>query len=100
MSWPVFVINMADNITRMARAADELNRLNIDFTRFEAVNGRQLSEAEVAAAYDPDANLRRARHPLVMPEIGCYLSHIALWRQIAEGDAPAGVILEADLLAR
>ena len=100
MSWPVFVINMADNTTRMARAADELNRLNIDFTRFEAVNGRQLSEAEVAVAYDPDANLRRARHPLVMPEIGCYLSHIALWRQIAEGDAPAGVILEDDFVAQ
>ena len=87
MTWPVLVINMAANTTRMAHAAAELERLDIPFTRFEAVDGRALSVADLARVYDPVANLRRARHPMVGPEIGCYLSHIALWKHIAASDA-------------
>jgi glycosyl transferase family 25 len=43
MIWPVFVINMAGNTTRMARAAAELEKLDIPFTRFEAVDGSRKS---------------------------------------------------------
>jgi len=99
MTWPVFVINMAANTTRMERAASELKHLGIPFTRFEAVDGRALSDDELTQSYDPDANLRRARHPLVGPEIGCYLSHVQLWNQIAAGDEPGGIILEDDFAA-
>jgi glycosyl transferase family 25 len=59
MSWPVFVINMADNTTRMKSAAQELDQHNIAFHQFEAVNGRQLSDAEVADVYDPIGSHRR-----------------------------------------
>lgn len=99
MTWPVFVINMADNTTRMDRVASELAQLGIDFTRFEGVDGRALSQEKIAQVYDPVANLRRSRHPMVKPEIGCYLSHIALWEKIAAGDAPGGFILEDDFAA-
>jgi glycosyl transferase family 25 len=99
MMWPVYVINMAANTTRMARAASELEHLGIPFTRFEAVDGRALLQDALEQAYDPDANLRRARHPLVGPEIGCYLSHVALWNQIAAGEAAGGIILEDDFTA-
>lgn len=83
----------------MDRAATELARCGVAFTRFEAVNGRTLSAADLARVYDPAANARRARHPLIGPEIGCYLSHIALWEQIAASDAPGAVILEDDFAA-
>ena len=99
MIWPVHVINMQANTARMARAADELSRRGIAFTRFEAVNGRALSAQELARVYDPAANARRSRHPLIGPEIGCYLSHIAIWEQVAAGDAPGAVILEDDFAA-
>jgi glycosyl transferase, family 25 len=99
MTWPVFVINMADNTKRMSDAAAELERLGISFTRFDAVNGRAIPENELARVYDPVANLRRARHPMIGPEIGCYLSHIALWEKIAAGDAAGGIILEDDFAA-
>lgn len=99
MIWPVHVINMASNTTRMTRAAAELDRLNIPFRRFEAVNGRALSSDDLARVYDPAASRRRARRPLIGPEIGCYLSHVALWEEIAAGDAPGGIILEDDFAA-
>lgn len=99
MIWPVHVINMAGNTARMDRARAELGRLDIPFARFEAVNGRALTPDELAQVYDPVANLTRARHPMIGPEIGCYLSHVALWRQIAAGDAAGGIILEDDFTA-
>ena len=99
MTWPVFVINMAGNTTRMARAAAELDRLGIAFTRFEAVDGRALSPEDLAQVYDPLANASRARHPLIGPEIGCYLSHLALWDWLAASDAPGCIILEDDFAA-
>lgn len=99
MSWPVFVINMAGSITRMTQAASELERLSIPFTRFEAVDGRALGTEELARVYDPVANARRSRHPLIGGEIGCYLSHVALWERIAAGDAAGAIILEDDFVA-
>jgi glycosyl transferase, family 25 len=99
MTWPVYVINMAANTTRMARVAAELTRLGIAFTRFEAVDGRALSPDALARVYDPAANRKRARHPMIGPEIGCYLSHVALWDRIAVDDAEGGIILEDDFAA-
>lgn len=96
MNWPVYVINMAANTTRMDHAATELNRLNIPFQRFEAVNGRELSEEELAKVYDAKANLKRSRHPMIGPEIGCYLSHLEIWKEIANSTKEGAVILEDD----
>ena len=97
--WPVHVINMAANTTRMARVSEELERCGVAFTRFEAVDGRALSDAERARVYDPAANARRARHPMIGAELGCYLSHVALWERIAAGPAAGAVILEDDFVA-
>lgn len=94
--WPVFVINMAENTRRLARCAAELDAAGIDWIRLEAVDGRALSVTDLAGVYDAETNRRRAKHPLVPPEIGCYLSHIAAWERIAAGDAPGGIVLEDD----
>jgi glycosyl transferase family 25 len=97
--WPVFVINMDENQDRMSRVTAELAALDIPFTRFSAVNGRAIPEDELARIYDAEANARRARHPMIAAEIGCYLSHIAVWEQIAQGDHPGGIVLEDDFTA-
>ncbi|MCC6006511.1 MAG: glycosyltransferase family 25 protein [Rhodobacteraceae bacterium] len=97
--WPVHVINMAANVTRMARAAEHLRRAGVSFDRFEAVDGRALGPEALARVYDPVANAQRFRHALIAPEIGCYLSHLALWERLAASDAPGFVILEDDLAA-
>lgn len=96
MSWPVYVINMANNTNRMMHVTSQLNGLGIPFTRFEAVNGRALTPDQIDAIYDPVANLTRARHPMIGPELGCYMSHIKLWRTIADGPWNGGIILEDD----
>jgi glycosyl transferase family 25 len=97
--WSSYVINLADNAVRMDNARRQLEVQGLPFARIDAVNGWRLSGDEIAKVYDARANRARARHDLVPAEIGCYLSHIAAWRKIAEGEAAGGFIFEDDFEA-
>jgi glycosyl transferase family 25 len=96
MTWPVYVINMAQNTTRMAHVTAELARLGVAFQRIEAVDGRALSRGELDRVYDPAANRKRFKHAMIGPEIGCYLSHIAIWEKVAAGPHDGAIVLEDD----
>jgi glycosyl transferase, family 25 len=97
--WTAHVINLAANTRRMAESARQLDAQGIPRRRIEGVDGWCLTDQEIAGVYDKWRNARHAKHPLVPPEIGCYLSHIAAWRAIAEGDVDGGFILEDDFAA-
>src|SRR5256885_4141319 len=97
--WPAYVFNRAGNTRRMEGSARQLGAQGIAWRRMDAVDGRALSNAEIARVYDARRNARSGKHPLVAPEIGCYLSHIAAWRAVAEGSAPGGFIFEDDFAA-
>ena len=97
--WPAYVINLAANTERLERSARQLDAQGIAWRRIDGINGWQLTADEIAGVYDAAANARRGKHPLVAPEIGCYLSHILAWRTIAAGDAPGGFVFEDDFAA-
>lgn len=97
--WPSYVINLQDNTRRMDNSARQLAAQNLPFERIEGVNGWGLADEEIARVYDADRNAREAKHRLVKPEIGCYLSHIAAWSAIAQGEAEGGFIFEDDFAA-
>ncbi|MCY4275528.1 MAG: glycosyltransferase family 25 protein [Gammaproteobacteria bacterium] len=64
-----------------------------------AVDGRLLSKREIENVYDADVNRYRARSPLIASEIGCYLSHIEVWKKIAKGNFKGVFIFEDDFQA-
>lgn len=97
--WPAFVINLADNTARLDAVSRVLGAQGVVFERIDAVNGWKLAPAEIDRVYDGVRNAREGRQPLVPAEIGCYLSHVEAWRQIAEGTAPGGFIFEDDFAA-
>ena len=97
--WPSYVINLPENTIRMDNSARQLTAQRIPFERVNTVNGWALSESEIGLVYDAAVNRRRAKHPLLRSEIGCYLSHVTAWRQIAEGESAGGFIFEDDFLA-
>src|SRR5262245_50482176 len=97
--WPVYVINLAADTRRMGDSACQLDAQGIPWRRIDAVDGRALSGAEIARVYDARRNAQHAKHPLVAPEIGCYLSHIAGWQAVAAGAAAGGFIFEDDFAA-
>lgn len=97
--WPAYVINMDANTARLANCAATLEGQGIAWERVPGVDGWALPPGEVARVYDARANARRGRHPLIGPEIGCYLSHVEAWRRIAAGTAAGGAVFEDDFAA-
>ncbi|MCY4148900.1 MAG: glycosyltransferase family 25 protein, partial [Gammaproteobacteria bacterium] len=90
---------MTANIERLRNSEAQFVGLGIKFERINAVDGRSLSKKEIKNVYDAKINGYRARNPLVASEIGCYLSHIEVWKEIAKGNSEGGFIFEDDFKA-
>lgn len=99
--WPyrIFVINMATSAARRRACADQLARLGLTPTFVDAVDGRRMSDAEIAAMVDEGGRLRRAPKPLTKAEVGCYLSHWQVLQRIVAENLPQALVMEDDLLA-
>jgi len=76
-----------------------MDALHLPFSFFDAVDGSVLSAEQAAASYDPAKNAANFKRPIARPEIGCYLSHYALWESIGQAGWPGAVILEDDFEA-
>lgn len=91
-----FVINLDRSPERLAAIGQEAAALGIDLIRVPAVDGKTIPEAEQDALDRPGFLRDHGKRP--MPgEYGCYLSHIAALRRIADGEAEAGVVFEDDI---
>lgn len=92
---PIFIISLKDS-SRRSIIAQRLQALGLNFAFFDAVDGRKLSEqdlAQVDYAYYPK---RFGQKPLTLGEVGCALSHIKLYEYLRERDIPEAIILEDD----
>ena len=97
MSGPeIHIISLKRTPERTARARTEVSRYFDEFKIFPAVDGSALSAVEIAAAYDPDGNRRYAKYPMTAGELGCYLSHLHLWKLIAASKPDFALVLEDD----
>lgn len=90
---PIYVINLDDDMKRLAAMRDQLDKLGLPWERISAVDGACLSTSIVL-----QENRRSRQRKLCAEEIGCLYSHIIAWRRIAEGQDGAGLVLEDDLL--
>ena len=90
-----YVINLAKATDRMAHMRSELNRVQIDFTRIEAVLGDELSEP-INDFDERRFNQLTGKHRNKR-EIGCYFSHIKALKSFLETSAEHALILEDDI---
>ncbi len=97
--WPIYIVSLVRATERRARCTATMERLGLAFEFFDAVEGAQLANGETAQVYDAERNTRLYKHPLTRPEIGCTLSHLALWQRIAAGESGGAFILEDDFEA-
>jgi glycosyl transferase family 25 len=95
--FPATIISLSRATDRRAQCASELAAIGLPFEFFDAVEGAELTPIELAAVYDSEANAKGFKRPLSPAEIGCYLSHRAIWRRLAEGDADSALVFEDDL---
>lgn len=95
---PAFLINLDRHPDRLAAAQARLDQAGVHAKRVAAVDGTALSPAERRAAVARfHALLARGR--LYTPgQIGCTLSHHAVYRRMIEENLPAALVLEDDIL--
>jgi len=92
---PVFVISLESESARRNMIAAHLAERGLDFSFFNAVDGRAM---DVLAHPDYDSTRRRRAHgrDLKPGELGCLLSHRAVYQHIVDQGLPFALILEDD----
>lgn len=84
-----YVINMDHNIERLESFAKMMSKLNWEYSRFSAIDGKLTESKEINKYF-------RRLSLLSKGEIGCALSHIKLWEKLLESDDERMVIFEDD----
>ena len=92
---PVFVISLGDSIDRRATIAARLDALGVPFAFIDAVDGRNMSDADIARLCPGRFRLSH-RWPLSKGEIGCTASHLEAMRTVVAAGLPFACILEDD----
>jgi glycosyl transferase, family 25 len=92
----VYVISLPTSSRREA-IGRVLRANHVEFAFEDATDGRQKTAAEIESLCDEDAVKSRYGRSMTPAEIGCALSHQAVWKRIADS-ANGAVVLEDDAL--
>lgn len=93
---PAWMISLPRASARRARMAAQAARLGLGWTLFDAVDGRAELD-RLLPLVDQPAFERFTGRPVLPGEIGCYLSHLEVWRLFLATGAPVGLVLEDDM---
>lgn len=94
----IFVISLADESERRAAITRQLHTHDLEFEFFDAIRGSENPLQHFSAVSHLQYQLNTRREPLPN-EVGCYASHLSMWRRCAEIGEPV-VIMEDDFVAQ
>jgi glycosyl transferase family 25 len=94
---PVFVINLEKSADRRADMSARLDPLHMGYTFFKAVNGHAL-DIETLPAYDKTRRRLYFGRDLLGGEIGCLLSHRAVYQHMVDNSIARAIVFEDDVL--
>jgi glycosyl transferase family 25 len=89
----VWVISLANDAPRRETFATNAPPPEIDWAFFDAHSGLQGN-----LTYDERACMRNLMRPLRAGELGCFSSHVALWKWLVDSDVQQMVVLEDDVV--
>ena len=95
---PIWVLNLRRSVERRARIAGHLDALGLPFEIIEGVDGRAMTAGDRAAVSNSRESQRLLRRELTPGEIGCGISHLALYRKLVDEGWDEVVILEDDAI--
>lgn len=93
---PVFVISLPTETKRRAMISEHLESRGLPFQFFDAIDGRQM---DVIKHQNYNSPRRRRAHgrDLTGGELGCLLSHQAIYQKIIDENLPFALVLEDDV---
>lgn len=91
-----FVVNLDRHADRLASIDAQLKELSIAYDRIAAVDGAKLTQAEIDKVYDPVSCKKMLGRELARGEIGCAMSHLAIYRHMQMENISLACVLEDD----
>jgi glycosyl transferase family 25 len=91
------VINLPSDDSRWVDVRRQFFRAGLRPVFHEATDGRELSPEERGRLYSEDLNRRQYHRPLGPGEIGCYASHLSVWKQFLDSPHRHVAIFEDDI---
>lgn len=80
----IYCINLDRSTARLMHMQQVFAKLELSFSRFAAVDGSKIAHTAETSDLTPG-------------ELGCMMSHLAIWREIAVDEAPIAAIFEDDI---
>ena len=93
---PIWLINLPHAETRRSKMIAQLNDMNLEYSLFEGVDGKVPTQ-DLRDSLDLAAFERNMGREVLWGGIGCYHSHLAVWRAFLASDAPVALVLEDDI---
>jgi len=92
----IFVISLEKSVDRRKHVLEQFSKTNLDFTFFNAI-APENGFSEYFDSYNEEEYLLNTGRKATNGEIGCYASHLALWKQCVENNEPI-LIMEDDFI--
>lgn len=84
----IFIINLTDRPKKKQYMVDQMNKYNLNYNVFNAINGSQLNISSLSDSnlIDHTKSMKYMNRPMRRGEIGCALSHIFIWNSLLQDD--------------
>jgi glycosyl transferase family 25 len=93
----VYLINLDRSHQRYRYVWPSLQALGFPLERVSAVDGRTLTEAEITSVMDKRTFKKFFSIPHQLGTIGCYLSHIKVWKKFLQSPFKFALVFEDDV---
>ena len=93
----IYIINLPTSIERKKNIEKQFKNTNINFSYFNAVNGKENPEHHLFSRYNKEYNIKNRGRELNLGQLGCFASHYLLWEECLKINEPI-VVLEDDAL--
>lgn len=98
--YKIFVINLDRSESRWEAMRVQLDRLELPYERFSAVDGCEMSDELLCRHYSAKLNRRKYYVDLSNSEIACYISHLMVCEKILSENLDYAIILEDDIVLK
>lgn len=93
----VYLLNLDKSTDRLANVKPLIDGLGYSYTRISAVYGKELSQEYRDSVTNPDKYRILMHNDIGAGTIGCYLSHINIWKEFLQSQHSYALIFEDDV---
>jgi len=94
---PVFIVNLTRDVEKKEHMEGLCNRYGLAFEFISAVCGDSLGQNKIDVVYSKSTTVKTIGRGLSFSEIGCLLSHKAIYQKVVDEELGVCLILEDDI---